>query len=78
MDGLDRDQAMSNGRTPERRARQEALILNWKPWERSRGPQTERGKDPRIAGTQRVVGFHGHFHAADHVRSHGMAATLGN
>ena len=35
---------MSNGWTPERRARQAALILNWKPWERSCGPKTERGK----------------------------------
>ena len=35
---------MSSGWTPERRVRQAALILNWKPWERSSGPKTERGK----------------------------------
>ncbi len=35
---------MSNGWTPERRARQAAVILSWKPWERSCGPNTERGK----------------------------------
>jgi hypothetical protein len=35
---------MSNGWTSERRARQAALIVNWKPWERSCGPKTERGK----------------------------------
>jgi hypothetical protein len=35
---------MSNGWTPERRVRQAALIVNWKPWEQSCGPKTERGK----------------------------------
>lgn len=35
---------MANGWTPERRARQAALIHNWKPWARSTGPKTEEGK----------------------------------
>lgn len=35
---------MGNGWTPERRARQAALIRNWKPWERSTGPRTAQGK----------------------------------
>lgn len=33
-----------NGWTPERKARQAALIHNWRPWERSTGPKTEAGK----------------------------------
>ena len=35
---------MANGWTPERRARQSALIRNWRPWEKSTGPKTEKGK----------------------------------
>src|SRR5258705_1529797 len=35
---------MSNGWTPERRARQAELIKSWKPWTRSTGPQTANGK----------------------------------
>ena len=35
---------MGNGWTPERRARQAALIRTWKPWERSTGPRTDEGK----------------------------------
>ena len=30
--------------TPERRARQAALIRNWRPWERSTGPKSPEGK----------------------------------
>ena len=30
--------------TPERRARQAALIQSWSPWEQSTGPRTEQGK----------------------------------
>ncbi|HAO32415.1 MAG TPA: hypothetical protein DCQ84_05580 [Candidatus Competibacteraceae bacterium] len=30
--------------TPERRAKQAALIHTWKPWERSTGPRTAEGK----------------------------------
>jgi hypothetical protein len=44
---------MSNGWTSERRARQAALILNWKPWEGSCGPKTERGK--AVSGVLTVV-----------------------
>ncbi|OSZ75923.1 hypothetical protein CAP37_11330 [Hydrogenophaga sp. IBVHS1] len=35
---------MSNGWTPERRARQAALIRTWKPWRQSTGPKTSSGK----------------------------------
>ena len=35
---------MGNGWTPERRARQAALIRNWRPWEKSTGPRTAEGK----------------------------------
>ena len=35
---------MEKGWTPERRARQAALISSWRPWERSTGPRTEDGK----------------------------------
>ncbi len=33
-----------NGWTPERRARQAALIRTWKPWEQSTGPRSAEGK----------------------------------
>jgi hypothetical protein len=32
------------GWTPERRARQSALIRRWQPWRRSTGPKSEAGK----------------------------------
>lgn len=35
---------MANGWTPERRARQAALIRTWRPWEHSSGPKTQAGK----------------------------------
>lgn len=35
---------MANGWTPERRARQAALIRTWKPWEQATGPSTPEGK----------------------------------
>ena len=35
---------MKNGWTPERRARQSALIQAWRPWERATGPRTDEGK----------------------------------
>ena len=35
---------MTSSWTPERRARQAALIRTWKPWERSTGPRTPDGK----------------------------------
>lgn len=35
---------MGNGWTPERRARQAALIRTWRPWEQSTGPTTDEGK----------------------------------
>jgi hypothetical protein len=33
-----------NGWTPERRARQAALIRTWQPWRASTGPRTDEGK----------------------------------
>lgn len=35
---------MANGWTPERRARQAELIRRWRPWEKSTGPRTTKGK----------------------------------
>jgi hypothetical protein len=35
---------MASGWTPERRARQAALIRNWRPWEQSTGPRSAEGK----------------------------------
>jgi hypothetical protein len=40
---------MANGWTPERRARQTALIQTWRPWEQSTGPRTPEGK-AKVAG----------------------------
>ncbi len=40
---------MTNGWTVERRARQSAMIRNWKPWEQSTGPKTKAGK-AKVAG----------------------------
>jgi hypothetical protein len=34
----------TKGWSPERRARQAALIARWQPWRRSAGPRTEAGK----------------------------------
>jgi hypothetical protein len=35
---------MAKGWTPERRARQAALIQSWRPWERSSGPKSDSGR----------------------------------
>lgn len=35
---------MGNGWTPERRAKQAAMIRRWKPWEKSTGPRSAEGK----------------------------------
>lgn len=35
---------MANGWTPERKAKQSALIQNWKPWDKSTGARTPEGK----------------------------------
>jgi hypothetical protein len=35
---------LSNGWTPERRAKQAEKIRSWKPWEQSTGPKTALGK----------------------------------
>jgi len=44
--GLPRRSARAKaGWSPERRARQAALIRNWAPWRHSTGPKTEAGKE---------------------------------
>jgi hypothetical protein len=35
---------MANGWTPERKAKQSALIQTWKPWDKSTGARTIEGK----------------------------------
>ena len=35
---------MASSWTPERRARQAALIRTWKPWQQATGPRTPDGK----------------------------------
>lgn len=49
---------MTNGWTPERKARQAELIRNWRPWEQSTGPRTVAGKARtarnRYRGAQRA------------------------
>jgi hypothetical protein len=35
---------MTNGWTPERRAKQSALIQTWRPWNSSTGAKTAQGK----------------------------------
>ena len=40
----DKGSKMASGWTPERRARQAALIRTWKPWEQSTGPRTPDGQ----------------------------------
>ena len=35
---------MSNGWTPERKAKQAVAIQRWKPWQRATGPKTPQGK----------------------------------
>ena len=42
--------------TPERRARQAALIRTWKPWERATGPRTPEGKS--VASRNAWTGGH--------------------
>ena len=40
---------MSYYRTPEHRARRSAAIQQWRPWEHSTGPKSEKGKGAGIA-----------------------------
>ncbi|VAY86903.1 conserved hypothetical protein [mine drainage metagenome] len=46
---------MANGWTPERKARQSALIRAWRPWERSTGPVTEKGKAESSKNRQKAL-----------------------
>jgi hypothetical protein len=50
-----------NGWTPERRARQSALIARWQPWRRATGPRTETGK-ARSSANSFKHGFKGGAH----------------
>ena len=43
--------------TPERRARQAALIRTWRPWERSTGPKSPAGK--AVSAGNAFKGGHG-------------------
>ena len=47
---------MRNGWTPERRARQAALIRTWQPWAQSTGPRTAEGK---AQAAENARAFHG-------------------
>lgn len=47
---------MASSWTPERRARQAALIRTWKPWQRATGPRTPDGK--AIASRNAYKGGH--------------------
>lgn len=47
---------MGNGWTPERRARQAALIRTWQPWAQSTGPRTAEGK---AQAAENARAFHG-------------------
>ena len=66
LHSLDRDASSvlrkhrRKGWTPERRARQAALIRRWAPWRRSTGPKTEAGKARCAANPIR----HGFYSAA--------------
>src|SRR6266480_6452148 len=70
---------MANGWTPERRSKQAQLIHNWRPWERSTGPQTAAGKE-RVARNAYQGGQRPWFRACDVVlalyRKHPGAKTL--
>lgn len=45
----------SNGWTDERRAKQSAMIHQWKPWEQSTGAKTKQGKDISKMNARRVT-----------------------
>ena len=47
---------MTSSWTPERRARQAALIRTWKPWQQATGPRTHDGK--AIASRNAYKGGH--------------------
>ena len=40
--------------TDEARARQAALIREWRPWEQSTGPVTRKGKRKTVAGKKKI------------------------
>ncbi|MBU2857366.1 hypothetical protein HF289_10975 [Acidithiobacillus ferrooxidans] len=44
--------SISNGWTPERRARQAEMIRQWRPWQQSTGPVTEAGKAKSAANAK--------------------------
>ena len=44
--------SISNGWTPERRARQAEMIRQWRPWEQSTGPVTAAGKAKAAANAK--------------------------
>lgn len=52
-----------NGWTPERRAKQAALIHNWKPWEQSTGAKTAEGKLRSSRNAHKPNAFRHHLKA---------------
>lgn len=62
---------MANGWTPERRARQAALIRTWKPWARSTGPRTAEGKAQAATNARAFHGWTPELQAMrDDMRAH--------
>ena len=45
---------MTNGWTPERRARQSELIRTWRPWDQSTGPRTDAGKAKASRNAEKI------------------------
>jgi hypothetical protein len=62
-------------RSPEQRARQAALIWRWRPWERSTGPKTPRGK-ARVARNAYKGGLRGHLRSLARVLRAQASCTL--
>lgn len=64
---------MGNGWTPERRARQAALIRTWQPWAQSTGPRTAEGK---AQAAENARAFHGWTPALQAMRDEVQAQAL--
>ena len=63
---------MGNGWTPERRARQAALIRTWRPWAQSTGPRTAEGKAQAAANARAFHGWTPELRAMrEDIRAHG-------
>ena len=71
---MDLVMSTTNGWTPERRARQAALIRTWKPWERSTGPRTAHGKAKSSGNV--IVGIANREQAIEQARRELLAAVV--